>query len=236
MPIERYFVEDPLLVNTEVMISKDEHLHMTKVMRAKTKDPLELINGKGSLAKAYISEIKKDHSLCVILSVEHTPPPPSLILAQAIPRFNRLEYIIEKGTELNVSEFWLFPGDRSEKNLFSPNQKERMKHLMIAAAKQCGRLHLPEIHIKESLHNWSEMEAPLLFGDTREKAPFLLDIGKSKEWHSCIMAIGPESGFSDKEVVHLESLKGRGVKLHSNILRVDTASLTALSLVSYLLK
>ncbi len=232
MPQERFYIDESLENGSEIVLSGDEAHHVTRVMRGKVGDSIELINGKGILAQAIIQNMQKEKVCCRIEKATLSSKKSPLILAQAIPRFNRLEYIIEKATELNVEEFWLFPGKQSEKSDFSANQQERMRTLMIAAMKQSGRLTLPQILFKPSLFSWGKPEGTFLFGDTDPKAPYLWNALTSPLVTPIIFAVGPESGFHKDEVHYLKNtLFGKGVKLHDNILRVDTAPLTALSLL-----
>ncbi|MFY7843302.1 MAG: RsmE family RNA methyltransferase, partial [Rhabdochlamydiaceae bacterium] len=165
MPVERYFKEQDFKIGETIMIADEEYHHIIKVMRGKIGDQIELINGKGLLAYAYITNIGKKTVCCDIHELSKAYfPPPSVILIQAIPRFNRLEYILEKGTELGVTNFWLFPSERSERNTFSENQKQRMEHLIIAATKQCGRLDKPSLSIKKNLMDCLPLQGSVIFG------------------------------------------------------------------------
>ncbi len=232
MPAARFFVDETIAKGGEILLKGDEAHHLLRVMRATVGEEIELINGTGILAKAVIKSLSKDTALCSVVDIHVSHKRPSIILAQAIPRFNRLEYILEKATELNVLEFWLFPAKLSEKAEFSKNQQERMQMLVIAAMKQSGRLDLPKIVMKPALQHWKKQEGTILFGDTREKAPYLWEAIKKPLETPSIFVIGPESGLHEKEVDFLEnSLGALGVKLHDNILRVDTAPVVALSLL-----
>jgi 16S rRNA (uracil1498-N3)-methyltransferase len=189
------------------------------------------VNGKGSLAKGKITELSKRSAHIEIEEIEHREPGKKIILAQGLCRQNSLEYIIEKGTELGASEFWLFPAQYSEKKLFSDHQKQRLKNLTISALKQCGRLYLPMVYEKPPLQKLKDVPGQLFFGDVRQNAP-LLSTTTSQE---ITFFVGPEKGFTDQEVQFLENtLKAQGVKLHENILRVDTAALASIYL-TYLL-
>jgi len=98
-------------------------------------------------------------------------------------------------------------------------------------------VNIPGSHIelpvmKPALQHWKKQEGTILFGDTREKAPYLWEAIKKPLETPSIFVIGPESGLHEKEVDFLEnSLGALGVKLHDNILRVDTAPVVALSLL-----
>src|SRR3989338_8486848 len=165
MPHERFFVDSPLTEGEQVHLVDTEFHHLYHVMRAREGDQLELVNGKNQLAIATVLEMQKKSALLGVDSV--TEPPltkPILILAQAIPRFNRLEYIVEKGTELDVSQFWLFPGLLSEKKAFSPHQPQRMEQIMKSALKQCGRLDLPSIRLLPPLLAWEKPQGTVFYG------------------------------------------------------------------------
>lgn len=234
MPHERFFVEQPLSPEETVSLQDTEFHHLCHVMRARIGDHVELVNGKNQLAQATLTTLAKHHANLTISSViDENILKPQVILAQAIPRFSRLEYILEKATELDATEFWLFPGLLSEKAEFSQNQLKRMSQLTISAMKQCGRLDLPALSFKPPLLQWKSIEGCLLFGDISPNAPALTQIDLSPTTPRTIFLIGPEKGFDPKETLFLRnSLFAQGVRLHRNILRVDTAPLAALSILS----
>lgn len=234
MPAERYFLDHSFKVGDILELDHTEFHHLARVMRAQLGDSLEVVNGKGTLAQASLIHLGKNKASIELKSVHQEPEKSfQIILAQAIPKPNRLDFILEKGTELGVDQFWLFPGHLSVKKDFSPNQLERASSLTIAAMKQCGRLTLPTIEIKSPLDKWSPLEGiTAFFGDVGEAAPpFEKELTSSS--NTIIFFTGPESGFDAKEVEILKNIGAKGVKLHPNILRTDTASLVALSLISH---
>src|SRR6185437_14952454 len=97
-PKERFYT--PRLNTPELSLSGPENHHLTHVMRAKSGAIIELIDGKGKLATAHIKMPGKESTLLEITSCTEEASPQELILAQALPRFNLLDWIIEKGTEL----------------------------------------------------------------------------------------------------------------------------------------
>lgn len=237
MPENRFFYPSPFNVDQTISFDKEEAHHMVNVMRCKENERVELVNGQGQLAVGRLLKATKKSVEAHIEEVfTELPKNFELIIAQAIPRFTRLDIILEKGTELGMTELWLFPGELSEKTLFSPHQITRMENILIAALKQCGRLYLPKIKILPLISAWKAQPFPIYFGDLREKSKPLM-----KQWQEqpptggAIFVIGPEKGLSDQEILHLEKLEGKGVTLHQNTLRTDTAPLTALSLMSHFL-
>jgi len=222
MPADRFFLDAPLKQQNLILSGEELH-HLSKVMRAKVGSTIELVNGKGELAKARISKLGTSAELNVI---EHSfsPPKPTLILAQAIVRPSLLDWIVEKGTELGASAFWFFPGDQSEKKELSSQQQKRLESLAISALKQSGRLYLPEIAYKPPLAAWKQPSGTLLFGDISPAAPKL-----SSFQTPVVFFVGPERGFSLRETQILHELPAKGVKLHDNTLRAETAVIAALS-------
>ena len=144
--MDRLYIDRELVPGQEEELEGGEFHHLVHVRRARAGESIELVNGKNALAIATIQSISKQRATLKIVDVQNAPPPKTpVILVQAITKMNHLEWMIEKGVELNASAFWLFPGERSEKGSLSPNQQERLSHLAISAMKQCGRLDLPPI-------------------------------------------------------------------------------------------
>jgi 16S rRNA (uracil1498-N3)-methyltransferase len=234
MPYDRFYIDAPLKKEDTVLLAETE-LHHLAVSRARVGQSVELINGKGRLANATLLTLdKREARLKVDSAHEESHPSKQIILAQGLPRMNHLEWIVEKGTELGVSQFWFFPGHLSEKDSLSSNQQTRLQHLLLSAVKQCGRLHLPEIVMNPSLETWEPLTGTVLFADPSEEVPFLWQ-APIATLSPIILFIGPESGFAPREAVHLvEVLKATKVRLHTNTLRTETASLAGLSLLQSL--
>lgn len=237
MPIERYFLDEPIEAHELKSLKGSEFHHLSKVTRIRSGEKIELVNGKGVLAQATVQKVEKDQALLLIDEVFNEPPrSDQLILAQALPKVNRLDFILEKGTELGVDEFWLFPGDLSVKKDFSENQIERAHAVTVAAMKQSGRLTLPVVKLMPKLEKWPEISGTAYFGDVEPNADVFIKCWKGEKHTSPIFFfVGPESGLSDDEVKCLKERGVKGVKLHENVLRTDTASLAAISLIRHFL-
>jgi 16S rRNA (uracil1498-N3)-methyltransferase len=237
MPAERYFLNASFEPHDHHHLQGQEYHHLIHVMRARKGDSIELVNGQGSLAQATVQEIKKDNASVKIETVfQEAEKPECLILAQALPKSHRLDVIVEKGTELGIDTFWLFAGHFSVKKELFPHHLERIQSVTIAAMKQCGRLTLPTIVIQPPIEHWPMIKTLAFFGDLDEGAPFFDAVWKKQSLPitSPVMFItGPEGGFSDQEVQILKRRGVQGVKLHDHILRTDTASIMAVSLLSH---
>jgi 16S rRNA (uracil1498-N3)-methyltransferase len=231
MPVGRLFYDGPLAGTIELI--GDEGRHLSKVLRARPGDSIELANGRGDLATATIRALQRDSVQLQIESVTHHPEPtPQLILYQALPRLNRLDTIIEKATELGASQICLFPGERSEVPQLNPAAQRRVEAILRAAVKQSGRLYQPKLLQLPLVKSWTELPASSYVGDPRPSAPSLSSIW-TPPTNSVAIIIGSESGLTEKEMTHLQQLGAKPVRLHPNVLRTDTAPIVALSLMSH---
>jgi len=229
MPADRFFVAAPLKNN--LILEGEEFHHLVKVMRVRIGETIEIVNGQGELAEAELVSLDKKGCELKILSHKKVPPPEqAVVLALALTRPASLEWTLEKATELGATEFWLFPGERSEKKDLSKSQIHRLDMILINALKQCGRLYLPKIVLKPPLGEWQTPSGSLYFGDFSTKAPLKGPFDKT-----VMFFIGPEKGLSPAETVLLrEKFKARPISLHENILRAETAAITILSQFSLL--
>lgn len=232
MPADRFFVKTSLTSGQIIKIEGLEFHHLVHVMRTAIGDIVEIVNGSGVLAEGTLQSIeKKSASIYLDKIISQSTPPFQIILAQAIPRSNRLDCILEKGTELGMTQLWLFPGARSEKKITT---LERLNSVTTAAMKQCGRLDLPHLELHPELKKWTTLPFPAFYGDLNPSAPTFEKAWKENPPQGgAIIFIGPESGFNEDETKKLQSLGAQGVRLHSNILRTDTAAVAALTLIHH---
>jgi 16S rRNA (uracil1498-N3)-methyltransferase len=227
MPAERFYLNADYIKGASLCLTGTEHHHLSHVMRLRPGEQVELVNGRGGLATAQITDTEKQRTTLEILD-ERTTPPSSALLIAAVPlmRPAKLEWVIEKGTELGTDAFLLYRADHSEKETLSTHQIDRLRHLTISALKQSGRLHLPPLEILPHLTALFEREGQCLFGDIRPNAPPLP--------RGCtittLFITGPEQGFSKDELSLLDQ-KATGVRINPNILRAETAPIAAISII-----
>ncbi len=227
MPHERFYQNIPLADHQTVHLTDQELHHLVNVSRCRLGDTVEIVNGKGQLAEATLDTIEKKQAILTLKKTTTSPPPErQIILAQAYPRANRLDTILEKVTELGVTEIWLFPGETSERKEASPS---RIESILISAMKQSGTLFLPKWVQAPPIKQWKTLPCTTFFGDLNPTAPHLLTQASK---NSCMVIIGPESGLTDTEVQKIKTLGGIGVSLHGNILRTDTAAIIAVAFLN----
>lgn len=225
--MERFYLKTKLAPNQNIELKETEHHHLSRVMRLRENEETEVCNGLGTIAKAKIIRIEKEKTLLEILSVEDQPfPSSSVLLGLPMMRPSKLEWVLEKGTEIGADGFFIYPADNSTQDSLSSHQIERLRIITISALKQSKRLFLPSIEILPSLEAVLAKQATILFGSLEDSAP---NLTFPKDLNT-LMITGPESGFSKRELELLKN-KGEGVRLNPNVLRAETAPLVALSLI-----
>jgi 16S rRNA (uracil1498-N3)-methyltransferase len=163
----------------------------------------------------------------------------AITLIQAIPKKDKMDYIVEKATELGASriipvmtERTIVEWDRKKKDA----SVERWKRISLAASKQCGRLDIPEIppvaDFKALVRNKSEYGLSLIAALTDQAAGLRRSIAGFKKG-SVAIAIGPEGDFTPKEVEAARSAGYKPVSLGRRVLKSDTAGLAVLSILNY---
>src|SRR3990167_8777843 len=203
----RFFTPSKLTLKTPVALDDEELHHLKKVLRVKPGDKIELVNGKGDLGFAIYDD---PITLLSLQSAEKTLKLTALI--QAIPEKTHLEFILEKGTELGITEFHLFPAERSKLKELSPSTLARMNKILISALKQSKRLFLPTLHLHPKL---PDLNLKLYLASPQGK-PF------TPSPESSGFIVGPESGFTPKEIDLFQNrYKAIPTKLSDNILRAE---------------
>ncbi len=226
MPHNRYFASSPLSIGSHIEIDDAEFHHLTRVMRAKENDTIEVINGKGVVAHARVHKLTKDTAFCTVFEREEEPPSLySITLALAFLKQNHLEFAIEKATEIGIHRFLLFPAERSEKKECSPHAIERLHSIIRSATKQCGRLFLPILEVKKDIQSCYDKKECCLYGTLAEAIPYRTLAPTIQQTKEITLFIGPESGFSHKEVAFFTANAIQGTRFCTNILRAETAAI-----------
>ena len=219
----------PQLVETgSVTLTETEAHHVAHVMRCQPDDVVELFNGQGLVATCRIASIRKrDVELEVTGARCDEPPQPVLILATAVPKGDRFDWLIEKATELGVSRLIPLTTSRS---IVDPrtSKLEKLRQTVVAACKQSGRNHLMEI---ASVISWSDFVRQIVpehrvliahpLGGSLDSA----DSSSVNDARSRLVAIGPEGGFRDEEIQMALDAGARTIHLGRQILRIETAAI-----------
>ena len=234
----RFFVES--VENDFVEITGEDARHIALSLRMKNGEKLVLCDGKGREAEAVIREAYPES---VVLDIEErrdsaAEPETEVILYQALPKFDKLEYIVQKSVELGVSKIVPVLTSRC---ISRPDEKtmkkklERLRKISDEAAKQSGRGKLPEIGelltFKNAVLEMTKAETPILFFEHAQYP--LHEIMEKRTGGTITMMVGSEGGFSDEEAEYAKEKGALIASLGPRILRCETAPVAALSAIMY---
>jgi 16S rRNA (uracil1498-N3)-methyltransferase len=237
----RFYVPQPRIEKGLLKVEGEEVKHIRKVLRLKEGDEITVFDGLGKEFEGTIVEERLSSVVIRVKSVSSSKTDSLLevTLAQSLLKGEKMDYLIQKATELGVKEIIPFLSSRSVPLLEkSKNQKRhhRWERIAIEASKQCGRGVIPRI---EFLQDYSEMlpkaspNALRLILWEREGIRLKEILERSKEKKRIFFVIGPEGGLSQGEVDEAEGAGFIAVTLGRRILRAETASLCLLSILQY---
>lgn len=235
-----YFPFQKILQNTLIIQNSRECHHIKNVLRLKAGDIIVLFNGAGAQAQGRIKSFEGGSVVVEIVSVEQKNILyPQVVLACAIPKKSKFETIIEKATELGVSEIIPLKTKRTIvqfKNEQMPAKIARFEKVALAAAKQCQRSDLPVIHpvmdfmaAVDWLVAGADVVIPSLQGSRKSLKNTCEALSQSRR---LAFLIGPEGDFTDQEYAYAFEKKCIPATLGVQTLRVETAALACLSFAS----
>jgi 16S rRNA (uracil1498-N3)-methyltransferase len=229
-------------------LTGSESHHAQDVLRLETGDRLVIFDGCGREATAEISAADGGTVHLRVLQEALTPKLPArLSLAQAIPKGKNMELIVQKAVEIGAAEVFPLLSSRSVVQLDADSAVQRQckwHNVAIEAAKQCGQNWLPQVHLPGSPENFfSRLETNFdlqLIGSLQPGAMHLkkvladyADTHNGGRPASVLMVIGPEGDFTPAEIALARSHGCTPITLGPIILRVETAAIYCLSILSY---
>jgi len=242
--MQRYFVSKNQIMNNQVVIIGDDVKHITKVLRSKIGDLMICSNGEGIDVVAKIVKIDKEQVFAEIIETfnETRESPIKVILAQGLPKADKMDFIIQKGTEIGVSEFLPFTSERTIVQLDTNKQKkriERWQKIAKEAAEQAHRSVIPKIH---SVITWKQLlqkmqhEFSLIAYEKENTMTLYQTLTDHLDQIKILFVIGPEGGFSASEIEEAKKQGAISVSLGTRILRTETAGLVGVANILYQLE
>jgi len=228
----------PLEPGLETELSDAAAHHVLKVLRLRSGDPLVLFDGRGADFGAEIVSCVRSRVRVRVLEAQPgvVESPLQVTLVQAVSRTDRMDWTIQKATELGVHAIAPVLTTRSVVRLDGAQALRKLEHwrsIIVNACEQCGRSTLPLIHEPQPLSSYLERSSP--------GARILLDpsgtqeLGATPAGDGAIeMLIGPEGGFETAELAHARLAGFVAMKLGPRILRTETAGVAALAILQAL--
>ncbi len=236
----RLFVEPGLSSGQTIEISREQQHYLLNVLRMKKGSSLLVFNGRDGEWRAEVLPVSRKK--CILEVIEQTrkqradgaAPLPDLHYLFAPIKRGRLDYMVQKATELGVSHIQPVVTDYTNVGRV---KMARMEANIIEAAEQCGILRLPSlgepISLDKVLDGW-DMGRKIIFCDEAAALSSPLEaLGSLQRHEKLAVLIGPEGGFSPEESARLRGREGvLAISLGPRIMRADTAAVAALSLVN----
>lgn len=232
MQIPRIYSQTPLEPASTTQLDEGAQRHVVQVLRLKQGATITLFDGSGVEYPATIEQIERKR---VTVSLQSATPnniesPLAIHLYQGISKGERMDYAIQKATELGVTEITPIFCERSVVKLDEKRLQKKQSHwqgIAISACEQCGRNQVPPVHPAVSLQQLSplsDVQGLLLNPYTTQR----LDQFPPPQ-HPLSILIGPEGGLSDGEIERAEKQGWQSIQLGPRILRTETATVVALT-------
>jgi 16S rRNA (uracil1498-N3)-methyltransferase len=237
MRLTRLFLDQPLAVGACVDLDERAHRHAVQVLRLRAGAELLLFNGSGGEYRATLTETSKRRSQVTLTAFDDRDTRPALhvTLVQGVSRGDRMDFSLQKATELGASRVIpvitkrsRIPGDPRRLD----SRHEHWRGVIISACEQCGRNDLPSLNPVTTLEHW--------LADRPEGLALVLDpqagtgLADRPPGGPVQLLIGPEGGLDDTEIAAARDQGLQGVHLGPRILRTETAGIAALAVIQAL--
>jgi 16S rRNA (uracil1498-N3)-methyltransferase len=244
MRLTRVFVDGELSPGNIMELERNTASHLAKVLRARSGDELVLFNGDGREFDASIESVRGSRvsaSIDAARSVDRESPL-KVTLLQCVPRGDRMDFVVQKATELGVERIVPVLSQRSVVRLDAAQAASKQAHwraVAVSACEQCGRNRLPQVEAPQPLLNYLGAMAPqkasgalrLILepaGAIQERSARSIDVAAGGPISQAEIAIGPEGGFSPEELDAFQLSAFARLGLGPRVLRTETAAIAAI--------
>lgn len=234
--MNRFYIETELNTGNTIELTESVFHHWVRVLRAKVQEKAIFFNGKGGEYRVTLTEINKKNAF---VSVDHfeaidRTAPFKVILGQVMSKGDRMDYAIQKATELGVTTIQLLTSDRCEMRLKYDRDQKKLDHwqsVAVAACEQCGMNIVPKILAPISIEEWIQTDLPIsrfVMAPNKDQKNVLLDAQPE-----LALLIGPEGGLSESEIGLSNQHGFVNWCIGDRVLRTETAPVVALSILNY---
>lgn len=232
--LPRFWIDRPLTLGTHELGESEAH-HARNVLRMNVGEAVEAFDGRGLCGTGTLQRVDKKQVVVQIEALQATPlVEPKIILATAVPKGERMDWLVEKATELGVSR--LIPLKTTRSSVDPRDSKlDRLRLQVVAACKQSRRNDLMEI---AAVTSWADFlssipqTTPFYVAQPGGRNLSLNRVETADLPAGIVIAIGPEGGWTDEELATASHLGAQPISLGPYILRIETAALAAVVHVS----
>ena len=240
----RLFLPPEQIVGETAHIRDNDHLHLTRVLRARPGDSLLLLDGRGNAFQARLVSLEKHETTAQIESAVIMPPEPPIFLTvgQALGKGDKFEQVIQHGTEAGASAFIPVRAERSVVDIPAAKVADRVtrwRQIAKGAAEQSGRSRIAEVAAPQTVQELlrtaaNDTQALMLHTDPAAvRLRTMLETWKPDFPARLLLLVGPEGGWSPAETAQAQAAGALLVGLGPRILRTETAALVAISQILY---
>ena len=233
--MQRYFGR---IIERQAVLEEDDIFHLTRVMRAKVGEQIEVVND-GVVYLCQISRFRPLEINVIRRLRENNELSNKVILIASLLKGEKMDFVLQKATELGVDEIVLFETSRTIVKFKKDDREvkiERFNKILKEAAEQSKRNFVPHLYRIIDFDRLHDVEADIKLiayeGEAGTTASFNKYVESIKPGQKVAILVGPEGGFSDHEVLIATKLGYKKVSLGRRILRAETASLYALSVIA----
>ena len=227
----RLYFSKSLSNNLIDTLDKSQSHYVNKVMRVKENEMFSLFNSSGEWEAKILNISKNIVEFNIIKQLRHKENTKELWLAFSPIKSNYFNFMLQKATELGITKFLPIIFDRT---VVRKLNKERVQKVIIEASEQSNRINVPLIENPQNLKSFLNNKMNLIFTDLNSKVK-KLDLKKLSGNPTCII-VGPEGDCSESERDLINSFKAvQSIKINKNILRSETAAISAISIINYYL-
>ncbi len=230
----RLFFSESLSLNLAAKLNKPQSHYVNKVMRIKVNETFSLFNSGGEWEAKIIEISKNIVEFNITKQLRQKENIKEVWLAFSPIKSNYFNFMIQKTTELGVTKFLPIIFDRT---VVRKINKDRLQKIIIEAAEQLNRINVPLMEQPQNLKkflNENKNKIDLIFTDLNSQNK-KLDTKELSKKPICLI-IGPEGDFSESERKEILTFRGvKPIKINENILRSETAAISAISIINYLI-
>ena len=232
--IPRIYTAQPLRGNAVVVLEPDPSRHLSLVLRLGVGERVTLFDGRGGEYPGEITAVDKKN--VHVMTGSHLPreceSPLNIHLGIAVSRGERMDWIVQKATELGVSSITPLWTEHTGVKLTSARTDKKMQHwqqIAISACEQCGRNRPPTVHALLALAHWLESTVAERRYVLHHRADAIEAAGGPPA--SIALLVGPEGGLSEGEIEAAEQAGFTSLRLGPRVLRTETAPLAAIAIL-----
>jgi len=235
----RLYEPQPLSIGQRIILGERAHHYLCNVLRIKSNEQMTLFNGQGGEYQGEIIDISKKQVTVAITAFNdrEVESPIAIHLAQGMPKADKLDYIVQKAVELGVASITPVVAERSQGRLSNEQAQKkttRLSEIVINACEQCGRNRVPNIYSPQLFAEWlntTKQHQHRFVLSAHHAKP--LQVESIAPHESILLLVGPEGGLTSYELAEAEAAGFIPLRFGERILRTETASIAALSVLQW---